>query len=378
MKYNKEDIKSILKIIIIGLLIYWILNNLIVINTIFNNVFSVLFPFILGVCIAFILNLPMKFFESLFSKSKKVKIKPILTRFLAILMSIIVIILVLMILLTIIIPQLINVVTLLLEKAPYFTEQIKIIADETLENEDIKNIINEINVDTEQIKIALTENIKTIILSSINIISKTIKGITSFVIAIVFAFYLLLSKEKIKKWVKKILFAYIPKKKAQYILKIGRLSNNTFRKFILGQLTEACILGALCFLGMLILRIPYAGTIGVLVGITALVPIVGAFIGVAIGILLIITVDPIKAIIFIIFFLILQQIEGNLIYPKVVGNSVGLPGILVLFAVTIGGNLFGVVGMLIGLPIVSIIYTILKEDVNYRLSKRNIENNESM
>ncbi len=369
MKFDKENIKPILKVVVIGVVLYWILENIGVINGIFDGIINVLFPFILGVCIAFIVNIPMKFFEKLFSKNKKNTSKSVIKRFVSILLALIVVALIIILIVNLIIPQLANVVVLLVEKAPYFAQEIKEFADQTLTNEDIKNIIKNINFDTEKIKATATDSINTIIKSSINVVGKLISGITNLIIAIVFAFYLLLSKEKIKRWAKKIIIAYVPREKSSYILKILTISNNTFKRFITGQLTESCILGILCFIGMLILRIPYAGTISVLVGFTALVPIVGAFVGVAIGALLIVTVAPTKAIIFIVFFLILQQIEGNLIYPKVVGNSVGLPGILVLFAVTIGGNLFGVIGMLIGLPIVSILFTVLREDVNKRLEE---------
>lgn len=373
MKFDKENTKQLLKIIIIGIFVYWILNNLEMVKTVFGNIFNVLFPFILGCCIAFIFNLPMKFFEKLLSKNKKSKIKPKFKRFLSIILSILSIVLAVILLIKLIIPQLINVGTLIIEQIPYYTEQIKNIEDKSLENETIKNIIQDINIDTETIRNTLMGNIKMLLISSINVISGMIIGVANFIISVVFAIYLLLSKEKLKDWSKKIIFAYLPNKKAQYVLKISRLSSSTFKRFIIGQLTEACILGVLCFLGMLILRIPYSATVGALVGFTALIPIAGAFIGVTIGALLIVAVDPIKALVFIIFFLILQQIEGNVIYPKVVGNSVGLPGMLVLFAVAVGGSLFGIVGMLIGLPIVSIIYTILREDVNMRLKRKKIK-----
>ena len=163
------------------------------------------------------------------------------------------------------------------------------------------------------------------------------------------------------------------KEKADRIIEIGKLSRSTFRNFIMGQCLEATILGVLCILGMLVLKIPYAASIGVLVGATALIPIFGAFIGAFIGAILIVSVEPIKVITFIIFIIILQQVEGNLIYPKVMGNSVGIPGIWVLVAVTIGGSLFGVFGMLIGLPIASILYTILKQNTNKRIEEKYVK-----
>ena len=243
-------------------------------------------------------------------------------------------------------------------------------ATNLLENEDIKNAIQNINIDIEKIKNQSIEGAINLFTSSLGIIGGIFSGITNLIISIIFAIYMLISKEKIRKLTKNIIYAYIPEQKAKNIIKILRLSRDTFRKFITGQCIEACILGSLCALGMLILNIPYAITIGVLVGVTAIIPIVGAFLGVIVGAILIISVEPIKAVVFIIFFLILQQIEGNLIYPKVVGNSVGIPGLLVLFAVTVGGSLYGIVGMLLGLPVVSILYTMLKEDVSRRLEQK--------
>lgn len=370
MKDLKEENKQILKIVIIGMLVYWLLNNLSIITNIFGNILNILSPFILGGVIAFILNIPMNFFERKFSKGKK-KITGA-KRFFAILLSIVIIILVIAVMVGLVIPQLVNVGSLLIEKMPYYIEKLKTFAENTLQNEDVKNTIQSIEIDTDALKNTILEGGKNIVTSSINAISGLVRGIANFVIGIVFAFYILLSKEKIKNFSKKIINAYFKENTVEYILNVSRLSSKTFRSFIVGQVTEACILGTLCAIGMLILRLPYAITIGILVGFTALIPIVGAFIGCIIGVLLIVAVDPIKAIIFVIFFLILQQIEGNVIYPKVVGNSVGLPGILVLVAVTVGGNLFGIMGMLIGLPVVSILYTILKDDVTHKLKKKEI------
>lgn len=367
MKEFKEENKQILKIVVTGIILYWLLNNVSIITTILGKILNVLFPFILGCCIAFILNIPMKFFEKKFSKGKKSKIKPGIKRFFSILLSIIIIILVLVIVFRLIIPQLINVGALLIEKMPYYMEQIENFTNDTLQNKEIQEAIKSVDFDTKAIEKTVSSGIKNIIASSINAISGLISGVANLIIGIVFAFYLLLSKENLKIFAKKFLNAYLKENTKKYVIEISRLSSKTFKNFIVGQVTESLILGTLCAIGMLILNLPYAVTIGVLVGFTALIPIVGAFIGCAIGALLIVAIDPIKALVFIIFFLVLQQIEGNVIYPKVVGNSVGLPGLLVLFAVTIGGNLFGIVGMLVGLPIVSIIYTILKEDIEKRL-----------
>lgn len=167
--------------------------------------------------------------------------------------------------------------------------------------------------------------------------------------------------------------AYLSEEKVEKIINIGDLTNKTFRSFFTVQCLEATILGVLCILGMLVLRVPYAVPIGILIGVTALIPVVGAFIGITIGAILIVAVQPYKVITFVIFVIILQQIEGNLIYPKVVGGKVGLPGILVFIAVAIGGSLYGIVGMLVSVPITSVIYTIVKKDVTMRLDEKNKE-----
>ena len=271
-------------------------------------------------------------------------------------------------------PELINIGKMLIDNIPFYAEEISRLIEQYGEKiPDINNMIQEANIDIEGIKDQIINQISGLLTSSISIIGNIVSAIVNFFIGIVFAIYLLMDKEKLQNQAKKILYAYLRKERADKIVKIGSVSNSTFRSFFTVQCLEATILGILCMIGMLILKIPYAVSIGILVGVTALVPIVGAFIGVLIGAILILSVNPIKVITFIVFFLILQQVEGNLIYPRVVGNSVGLPGMWVLVAVTVGGSLGGILGMLIGVPIASIVYTLLKEDVNLKLEKT-IEN----
>ena len=198
-------------------------------------------------------------------------------------------------------------------------------------------------------------------------LSSVIGIVINLLIGIVFAIYLLLQKEKILIQTKRILNAYLSNDKVNKITDIAKLSNKVFSNFIGGQLTEAIILGLLCFLGMVILKIPYATIISVIITITALIPMVGALIGTGIGALFILVTQPFKTITFIIFIIILQQIEGNFIYPKVVGKTVGLPGIWVIVAITIGASLWGLIGMIISVPITSIIYSLINNNVNKRL-----------
>ena len=196
--------------------------------------------------------------------------------------------------------------------------------------------------------------------------------LTSSFIAFVFACYILLQKEKLGLQCRKALFALLPKRVAERVISVCSLSHRVFSSFITGQCVEAVILGTMFFVAMSILKMPYALLVGCLIAVTALIPIVGAFIGCGVGAFLILMVSPMQALIFVIMFLILQQVEGNLIYPHVVGSSVGLPSIWVLFAVTVGGSLMGVLGMLLFIPLTSVLYTLFREFVYKRLREKNI------
>lgn len=209
----------------------------------------------------------------------------------------------------------------------------------------------------------------TLLSSSVSIVGVVV----NFIISIIFACYILLQREALARQFKKVLYAFLSKEKAEYVLYIGRLSYKTFSNFINGQCIDAIILGIMFFISMSVLKLPYALLIGVLISVTALIPIVGAFIGCIIGAFLIFVQSPMQAIIFIALFLVLQQIEGNLIYPKVVGNSVGLPSIWVLLSITVGGGLMGVIGMLISVPLISVVYNLFKEWINNKLKEKEIE-----
>ena len=190
------------------------------------------------------------------------------------------------------------------------------------------------------------------------------------ILALVFALYILGQKERLSEQLKRVITAYLPEEKADRMFYIGELSNRVFSNFVSGQLTEATLLGLLCFLGMTIFRMPYASMVAILVGFTALIPLFGAFIGTGIGAFLILMVSPIKAFWFIVFIIVLQQIEGNFIYPKVVGSSVGLPSIWVFSAITLGSRMFGVPGMLISVPLCSVLYCLFREAVRKRINQK--------
>ena len=206
--------------------------------------------------------------------------------------------------------------------------------------------------------------------STISVVGSVVGGVVNFFIGLIFGVYILVSKERLSSQAKRILRAYLKEKTVKEIARIIRTADDTFSSFIIGQCTEAVILGTLCAVGMLIFDFPYAVMIGSFIGVTALIPIVGAYLGAGLGAFMILTVDPLKALLFLVFIVILQQLEGNLIYPRVVGSSIGLPGMWVLAAVTVGGGLMGIGGMLLGVPLTATAYKLLRSDVNARNERK--------
>lgn len=376
MDKNNINSKYIFKIIFFTIFLFWISNNFLVILKILRKLFDIFLPFILGGCLAFIINIPMAAIEKRMlnprknKKSKNTK-QPNkkLARFFAMIFSLIFITAVLLAIIKLIVPELINVVQLLIEKVPYLAQKAEIFIEN---NSDMGTLLKDISLKLQENEISFEEEVlkfvSNILNSSISLVSYAISFITNFVISIIFAAYILMSKEKLATQFDKLFKAYLNSKWYQRIIKLLRVSRKTFSTFISVQCFEATILGILCIIGMLLFKIPYAITVGVFIGVTALIPVIGAFLGIFVGALLILAVEPFKVIPFIILVLFLQQIEGNFIYPKIVGDAIGLPGIWVLAAVSIGGSLLGILGMLIGVPIASIIYTLVKEDVNKRLN----------
>lgn len=415
MKLDKENTKQIIKIVVIAIVLLVALLNIEPVWNVCKTFLSILSPFICGLAIAFILNIFMRFYEEKLFKTKKRRknnskgitqseknnqSNNIITkasnnvinktnlekenkqkkdnkngkRVVSIALSIITIVAVVTIIMLLIIPQFVEIIKNLIINMPTYLESLKDWAiDLTQRVPEINNFIQNIQIDTEALKNGLMNISKGVLDVTINQVSGLVSGIVNFFIAIVFAVYILANKEGLKVQAKEFIYARIPEERADYILKVSRLARDSFRSFLTGQAKEAVILGVLCTLGMLILGIPYAGPVGALTALTAFIPIVGAFIGGFVGAVLIVAIDPIKALIFIIFIIVLQQIEGNLIYPHVVGKNIGLPSIWVLVAITIGGSLFGIMGMVIGLPILSIIYAIVTENTNKKLQEKGLK-----
>lgn len=364
----KKDIQKWITLILVAVISYWIINNFSTIGSVLSKLFNIIFPFILGGSLAFILNIPMTFFEDkLLKLNKKKRRKGKIIRVLSIIFAIAIILLILSLIIKLIVPELVKVVNLLIENIPYYIQEVtKIVKEYDLE------IINSMieNIDIQAIKNQIVTAIPNVLTSSISIVGSIVSGIANFIISIIFAIYILIDKEKLQCQLTKMLTAYLGEEKTYKIINVGSVVKSTFKNFFTVQCLEATILGTLCMIGMLILKIPYAVPIGVLIGVTALIPVVGAFLGVIVGSILIVAVNPFKVLTFVIFVLILQQIEGNVIYPRVVGNSVGLPGMWVLFAVTVGGSIGGILGMLIGVPIATIIYTLLRKNVKNKLESQ--------
>ena len=378
--FNKESAKNVLGVGLLLILAYWAINNINLVNGYLSAIFGLFMPFIIGGVIAFIINVPMSKIEKYLFKSKKYKTSKIamIRRVCAYAITLILFAVVISMIILVVAPQLAITITDIVSTIPSqlakFSEWL---AAQLTAFPEIENTLNSITIDWAGIfKSAfgfLSNGTIGIITGGIGAVSGIISGFTSFFIGFVFSIYILFQKEKLSRQVKKVLYAMLSEKRAERIIYVARLANTTFANFLSGQCLEAVILGTMFFITMTILRMPYALLIGVVIATTALIPIVGAFIGCVLGVILIALTNPVQALIFVVVFLVLQQIEGNLIYPHVVGNSVGLPGIWVLVAVSVGGSLFGVMGMLTFIPICSVVYALFRVYINKKLEMKNFK-----
>lgn len=384
MELNKENMKKIRWLIAFAVLLYLGVQNLAVVLKYVKLLWGLLLPFVLGGAMAFVLNVPMSFIERhLFGKvreknNKAGKAASKLARPVSLVLSIVFVILLILIVVLVVAPELgttlVSVVKKVEEDIPLAQ---KWITDTFNGDSEIVKWASAIEIDPQKILDSIVSVLKN---GADNLVSSTITvtmGIVSmavnFAIGFVFACYVLLQKEKLGKQVLKATYAILPVKVVEYQSHVCTLASKIFASFITGQCIEAVILGSMFFVTMTIGRFPYAMLIGVLISFTALIPVFGGIIGCWVGFFLILMVSPLKAFMFLGLFVILQQIEGNLIYPHVVGNSVGLPAIWVLVAVTLGGNLMGIVGMLIFIPLVSVLYTLFREWVYARLDKKKVK-----
>lgn len=385
MELSRSTMKKLMGLIVFAALCLALSQKPEAIGTAFTFLISMLSPFLIGSAVAFVLNVPMRFIEQkLFSAPKtQKKFSPGLRRAISLLLTFIFVLIVLALLVLVIVPQLAATISGLGVTIQDFFTRVYVWAEtQFANNPEFLQWLGSLNIDWNAIdwkgllsKVVdfLKNGAGDVLSSTISVARNFFSGIATGFIAFVFSIYLLLQKEKLGLQFRKVFYALLPKKAAKRLVEICALSQKIFSSFITGQCVEAIILGAMFFVAMSILGMPYALLVGCLISITALIPIVGAFIGCGVGAFLILMVSPTQALIFVVMFLILQQVEGNLIYPHVVGNSVGLPSIWVLAAVSIGGSLMGVMGMLIFIPLVSVLYTLFREFVNRTLKEKGIK-----
>ncbi|MBQ8688689.1 MAG: AI-2E family transporter [Ruminococcus sp.] len=363
----KTETKKYLKIGAGILLLYLFIHYWDTIAGMIAVIFASASPLLIGAVVAYPVNIIMSFYERHWlPKSQKnavIQTRRIACLLLAILSMLGIVALVILL----VIPQLVDAILLLLSEVPAAMQQV-ITWAESLEilPEDIFSMLENIDWKSQVSKIIsfVTSGVGSVVGAAVNIVSAVFSSVFNALLAVIFALYLLLSKETLGRQCRKIMSRYLKPELNQKLFHVLNIINDCFHKYIVGQCTEALILGAMCTIGMLIFQFPYATMVGALVAFTALIPIAGAYIGAGVGAFMIMTVDPMKAVLFLIYIVILQQLEGNIIYPRVVGSSIGLPGIWVLAAVTVGGGVMGIPGMLLDVPLAAAAYRLLREDIN--------------
>lgn len=373
MEWNKQQVKGLLLVVCAGIAFYCILQNLGSVALAVGQILSMLSPFLLGGAMAFILNVPMRTIERGVFRGAAGKVR----RPLSLLLTLIAVIGVLVLASCVIGPGIGEAASSITAQIPYAIQRLQNHLEQlSAYLPQLQEYLGTLDFNWATISKRALEIAQAwgsgLVNSGGVLIGGVVSGVSTFVIALIFSFYILLQKEKLSRQGRQVLYALLPERVADRALEILRLSERTFSSFLSGQCLEAVILGTLFVISMTIFRLPYALLVGVLISLTALIPIVGAFIGCAVGALLIAVTDPWKALLFIVLFLVLQQVEGNLIYPHVVGSSVGLPSIWVLAAVTLGGKLMGIVGMLFFIPLCSVFYALFRGFVKDQLVQKQV------
>lgn len=380
MELHSKNIRKILGIILFAIVAHTLVQNVGAAAQTLSWLRAIFSPLIIGFCMAFILNVPLKFLEERVFSGLHRKNPPFWNRFgraICLILTYLLILALILILCFLVVPGLQKSFAILVENLPGYLSQLELWLQRMMKQLDVGTaVLTRFSMDWDALFSKFGESVQKAMPQFLNgtmdMAAGVIGGAINFVVGFALSAYMLFQKEKLCKNIKKTLLAFVSRQKAEALIAIGRLSNEMFTKFVSGQLMEAAIIGVLCFLGMSLFAIPYAPLIATVVGVTALVPVFGAFIGTSFGVFLLLMARPITALWFLLFIIVLQQIEGNLIYPKVVGGSIGLPGIWVLCAVTLGGNLFGVMGMLLSVPISAVLYTLLRQAVTRRLKKKKL------
>lgn len=367
--------KSYLPLVTYAILLFLGLSNLDKVLAVLGNFISVLMPLIVGIAIAFVLNLLLRIIESQYVlKHKRIKHMSFISkneRTIALLMTYAITFTLIALMIVFIVPQVIESSKTLIDKLPEYGKQItnfgiRVYSEMGLSEE----IITEWFGSFKDIFVGLSEFTASTLIAIFNVTKNVTSGALNLFLGLIFSAYLLAQKEKLIQTVSKVNRAFNRPNVAQSLERLSGETTHIFSRFVGGQLTEALILGTLCFIGLILFKIPYAPLVSVLVGITSLIPVVGAFIGIVPSLLIIAMESPTQALVFLVFILILQQLEGNLIYPRVVGNAIGISGFWVFLAITVGGGLFGILGMLLGVPLMAVVYTVVRNIVNERLDAK--------
>jgi len=378
LQIDKKTIRKLFWVAVGAIFVYWALHETDRFKLLWSEISGIVAPFVIGAVLAFILNVPMRAIERKLNFIRNNGAR----RAVSIILTLISIALVLYGVVRLLIPQLSDTIATLIPKLTEFflglEQKLYVFLEANPEllawvyaNTDLANLNWPSLV---QQAVTILKNSVTVIAGgAFSAVGSVAGGIVNAVIGLVFSLYCLVQKEILARQGRRLLYAFLPEYASDEIIRVFRLTNVTFSNFISGQCLEAIILGAMFAVVMAVLKLPYISLISVLIALTALVPIVGAFVGCIIGAFLILVNDPFQAVIFVAMFLVLQQIEGNLIYPKVVGTSIGLPGMWVLVAVTVGGEIMGIMGMLVMIPVVSVCYTLLREFTNKRVERRQID-----
>ena len=378
MHFDKKTVRNIFFIAVGAIAFYWVLNETEQFKSLWTALTGMFSPFVLGAAIAFILNVPMRVVE----KPLKFIQNESLRRTAAIILTLLIMVLAITCVVLLLIPQITKTIQLLIPKLIDFVLRVEAsLMDFLGENPELLQWVSS-TTDLQSLDWAgliqkaaamLKNSVSVIATSAFSAVGGVASAVVDLVIGLVFALYCLARKEILARQGRRILYSVLPEHFSDETIRILRLTNSTFSNFISGQCLEALILGCLFAVCMSIFKMPYIPLVSVLIAVTALIPLVGAFVGCFLGAFFILVNDPIQALIFIAMFLVLQQIEGNLIYPKVVGTSIGLPGMWVLLAVAVGGDLMGVAGMLVMIPISSVVYALIREFTNKRLEERGID-----
>ena len=376
--FDKKNLFRLFLVVFGGIVLYWLLHETERVKAFFNVVSGVFAPFVFGGVLAFILNVPLRAIEK--AVFKRIK-KPVLKRVLSVVLTLLALLLVVSLVFWLLIPQLIETVNSLITALPDFSAKMQNLVSGFLSNHPKMQdwLVEYTNFSgwSAMVEKALSmfgNNLSTIFNGAVSAIGGVFSGVFNAVIGVVFSVYCLFQKETLARQFRKLLYAFAKEKNADRIIAVMRLTNSTFSNFLSGQCVEVCILGGMYAIAMTIFRMPYIPLITVVIALTAFIPIVGAWTGCIIGTFLILVKDPMLAVVFIAMFLVIQLIENNMIYPRVVGNSVGLSGMWVLVAITIGGELMGILGMFLMIPAASVLYTLLREFANKKLALSGISN----